>query len=311
MEWVEVTGRTVEIAVAAALKELGLSSTEEATIDVVQEPKAGFLGMGRIDAVVKVTRKPQQKKRRGRRRRKPGDAAKTEKRTSQRPEKTSKRPKDKQTTGKPGQRSKQEHTEQKQAGKKSAPAAPKRQRVEDKPVSDINEQAEVAQDFLEGLVDAFGLEGTVSTRVDEDILFLDISGGQTEALVGQKGSIMYAILDLTRTVIQRKTHGAPRMRIDIAGYGERRRTALETYARRLADRVLVEGGEIALEPMNPADRKVIHDAVTDIEGIETYSEGEDPRRAVIIAMQEGVEPTGGDEKPEETDDREEPEASDD
>lgn len=149
----------------------------------------------------------------------------------------------------------------------------------------IEQQAAVAAEFVEGLLKAFGLEGEVATTVDadENILRLDVTGDQTEALVGRKGVIMQSVLDVARTVVQRKTYGAPRMRIDINGYGERRREALRIYAGRQADRVLSDGGEIMLEPMNAADRKVVHDAVGDIDGVQSYSEGEDPDRAVVIA----------------------------
>ncbi len=149
----------------------------------------------------------------------------------------------------------------------------------------IEERAAVAAEFVEGLLDAFGLEGEVTTTVDvdENILRLDVTGDQTEALVGRKGVIMQSVLDVARTVVQRKTFGAPRMRIDINGYGERRREALRIYATRQADRVLGDGGEIMLEPMNAADRKVVHDAVAEIDGVQSYSEGEDPDRAVVIA----------------------------
>ena len=80
------------------------------------------------------------------------------------------------------------------------------------------------------------------------------------------------------------------MRLDIAGYGERRRAALTIYAGNLAEKVLADGGEIMLEPMNAADRKVVHDAVADISGVRSYSEGEDPHRAVVIAPEEGYTP---------------------
>jgi spoIIIJ-associated protein len=83
--------------------------------------------------------------------------------------------------------------------------------------------------------------------------------------------------------VQRKTQEGARIRLDIAGYGARRREALQIYARRLADKVLEEGGEIMLEPMNPADRKVVHDVITGIDGVRTYSEGEEPNRSVVVA----------------------------
>ncbi len=82
----------------------------------------------------------------------------------------------------------------------------------------IEEQAKVAAAFISGLLDAFGLEGEVASRIEDEVLYLDVTGEQTEALIGQKGSVMYSVLELTRTVVQRKTYGAPRMRIDVGGY---------------------------------------------------------------------------------------------
>lgn len=150
------------------------------------------------------------------------------------------------------------------------------------PDATIEDQAAIAAEFVKGLLEAYGLEGEVTTSVDDDVLKIDVLGDQTEALVGRRGAIMNSVLDVTRTVVQRKTFGAPRMRIDINGYGERRREALRIYTKRQAERVLEEGGEIMLEPMNAADRKVVHDSVADIDGVESVSEGEDPDRAVVI-----------------------------
>lgn len=145
------------------------------------------------------------------------------------------------------------------------------------------EQAEVISEFLGGLLDAFGLEGRVETEVDDDTVYARLVGDQTEALVGPKGAIMQAIHELTRTVVQRKTHEGVRLRLDIAGYAERRREALQIYAGRLAQQVLDDGQERMLEPMNPADRKVIHDAVQALDGVTSYSEGEEPQRSVVIS----------------------------
>lgn len=153
----------------------------------------------------------------------------------------------------------------------------------DKPESSIEDQAKVAEEFLTGLIASFGLDGEVQTRIDDDVLYLDVAGEQTEALVGPKGSTMYSVLELTRTTVQRRTFGAPRMRIDIAGYGARRREALTIYTGKLVEQLLESGGEVMLEPMNAADRKVVHDAAAEIGGVRTYSEGEEPRRAVVIA----------------------------
>lgn len=297
MDWVEVQGSTVDVAVAAALKELQLSSPDEVTIEVLQEPKSGFLGVGSQDALVKVTPKPQQKPRRRRRRRSSNRSDKAPNQQKQQKQQKSSAGKGKgkggggsKTRGRSQKASAKNSTEQRKGsgnngGAKPSTAAPKESRVDEASERSVTveEQAEVASEFLEGLLDAFGLEGEVTTKVEDEILFIDVSGDQTEALVGAKGAIMQSVLELTRTVIQRKTFGAPRMRMDIAGYAERRREALRIYTGKLVEKVLADKGEIMLEPMNPADRKVIHDAVAEHDGVRSFSEGEDPHRSVVIA----------------------------
>ena len=162
----------------------------------------------------------------------------------------------------------------------------KQEPKQEKPETSIEDQARVAEEFLSGLLVSFGLEGEVQTRIEDEVLYLDVVGEQTEALVGAKGATMYSVLELTRTTVQRRTFGAPRMRIDIAGYGARRREALTIYTSKLVEQLRENGGEMMLEPMNAADRKVVHDAAGAFEGVRTYSEGEEPRRAVVIAAVE-------------------------
>jgi spoIIIJ-associated protein len=160
---------------------------------------------------------------------------------------------------------------------------PKQQRDDGEAEVDIEEQRTVVQGFLEGLVAAFGLEGRVESESGDDVITVRIVGEQTEALIGPKGSVMQAILELTRTIVQRKTQAGARIRLDIAGYMERRREALRIYAGRLAEQVVDEGGEIMLEPMNAADRKVVHDVIAEVDGVRSFSEGEEPERSVVIA----------------------------
>lgn len=148
---------------------------------------------------------------------------------------------------------------------------------------DRDEQAAMVKDFLKGLLDAFGLEGDVECTVEEDIILANITGEQTEALVGPKGAILQATLELSRTIVQRKSQAGARIRLDIGGYTERRREALRIYTGRLVEKVVEEGGEIMLEPMNAADRKVVHDAAAELGGVRTFSEGEEPRRSVVVA----------------------------
>jgi spoIIIJ-associated protein len=278
MEWVEAVGRTVDEAVDEALGALGETSRDAVSIEVIDEGKKGLLGLGGRDARVKVTVKPKQKRRR---------RSKARDRKQQRGEGTQP-PNGKSQNGKGG---KPRDSRQRRESKKDHQSAgnggreKKKVVVDNKPdeKADIEEQAQVARDFAEGLLGAFGLEGEVTTRVEDDVLFVDITGEQTEALVGRKGAVVQAVHELTRTVIQRKTFGAPRMRLDIAGYAARRREALKIYAGRLAESVKEDGREAMLEPMNAADRKVVHDAIAEIDGVRSFSEGEEPNRSVVVA----------------------------
>ncbi|OFW64444.1 MAG: hypothetical protein A2135_12205 [Actinobacteria bacterium RBG_16_67_15] len=154
---------------------------------------------------------------------------------------------------------------------------------EETPVAD--QSADIRR-FLEGLLSAFGLEGEVKERIEDGVIYIDVVGEQTEALVGPKGTIIQAVLELCRTIVQRKTMDGAKIRLDIAGYSERRREALRIYTNRLAEKIKAEGGEVMLEPMNAADRKVVHDTVAEIDGVRSFSEGEEPRRSVVIAAEE-------------------------
>ena len=292
MEWVEVQGKTVDLAVQVAIGELGLASKDDAQIEVIQEAKPGFLGMGGREAIVKVTRAPKQRRRRRRGRGNRDEGPKSSQTEGQRKNQSqssnNKNRTDKQSKQRSGgQKPKQDQSNGKRRQEKQmsdTQSESQRKPRDDRPEqAPIEEQAEVAASFIRGLLDAFGLEGEVETRIEDRVLYLDVSGEQTEALIGPKGSVMYSVLELTRTVVQRKTYGAPRMRIDIGGYVERRRAALKIYAGQLADQVIEDQDEVMLEPMNAADRKVVHDAVAEIDQVRSYSEGEDPRRAVVIA----------------------------
>jgi spoIIIJ-associated protein len=139
--------------------------------------------------------------------------------------------------------------------------------------------------FLEGLLDAFGQTGTIeSTKVDDETIELQISGDDLGLLIGPKGQTLQSVQELARTVVQRKATGTHhgRVRIDIGGYRERRKEALARFATQVAADVAASGVAKALEPMHPADRKVVHDTVNDLDGVATTSEGEEPRRRVVI-----------------------------
>jgi spoIIIJ-associated protein len=305
VEWVEVRSKDVESAVAAAVQELGLDGPDAADIEVLQKSERGFLGMGGQDAIVRV--KPKRasggKRRRGGRGRGSGNASgaksgnsRTRSRSSEGGQKASAG----KDSGSAGRGSGKDQTGRSSGAKKARnepprqqqrpPREPRRsnesqQKKEPKVEVEVDrdEQAVMVKDFLTGLLDAFGLEGDVQCTVEEDIILANVTGEQTEALVGAKGAILQAILELSRTIVQRKSQAGARIRLDIGGYTERRREALRIYTGRLVEKIMEEGGEVMLEPMNAADRKVVHDAAADLGGVRTFSEGEEPRRSVVIA----------------------------
>lgn len=282
MEYVEieVKAKTVDLAVEAAMQELGVEDRDEIDVQVMTEPVKGFLGMGGQDAVVRVKRRPAQRRRNRRRKNDRGSRRADEKKARNRQQTRSDGGKNGGTNqGGKGQKSKSGGKQKRTESKVS----------DDRPTLPIEEQAKLAREFLEGLVDVYGLEGSVSTRIEDEVIVADVEGDQTEAMVGVRGNVRSAIHELTRTVLQRYSQDTARLRLDIAGYAERRRKALSIYAEQLIEQLLEEGGEIMLEPMSPADRKVIHDVAAEHGGVTSYSEGEAPRRYVVLSLADGSE----------------------
>ena len=149
----------------------------------------------------------------------------------------------------------------------------------------LQEQAEVAKEFLEGLLDRYGLEATIDVReLDDETVELAAHGEGLGVLVGPKGATIAALQDVTRTVVQRHfPNRTDRILVDVAGYRERRAAALRRFTAEVAADVLESGTERALEPMSPADRKVVHDTALTIDGVTSSSRGEEPNRFVVIS----------------------------
>jgi spoIIIJ-associated protein len=288
VEWVEVKGRTVEVAVEAAMVELGIKEPDLLIVEVIQEPERGFLGLGGKDAIVRVRPKP---KSRPRRREQRSGSDRKDARPNQ-----GGQPRDRGQPPRQGSQRRDGERREPQGdrprqGERSGQgdrSGQRQERREFRPAIEVdpNAQAPAVKEFLVGLINAFGLEGQVEVRVDEDVIIADVRGEQTEALVGPRGSVIEAVHELSRTVLHRRDGESSRVRLDIAGYAERRRRALTIYADQLIDQISSEGGEIMLEPMSASDRKVIHDAVAARSGVRSYSEGEAPRRYVVIATEQ-------------------------
>jgi spoIIIJ-associated protein len=149
----------------------------------------------------------------------------------------------------------------------------------------LEEQGEVGRAFLAGLLSEYGMEASVECRLlDEDTVEIAATGDDLGILVGPRGSTLVAVQDLTRAVVQRQCPSrTDRILVDVAGYREKRSAALKRFSTQIAEEVLSSGQEKALEAMSPADRKAVHDAINEMSGVVTRSEGEDPNRYIVIA----------------------------
>ena len=295
MEWVETTARSVEEAKEQALDQLGVAE-DDAEFEVLDEPRAGLFGRVRGEARVRARVRPTQpraKPERGRRRRPDGAADGGADRTAGGLDVTSGAPAGDgvmvATSGRDDRAAGRRHGSSPDRGPRPAPRRERAARPESadrtrEDAVDAEQVGEEARKFVQGLVDAFGLSGSANVRRDEDDLEVTVDGSDLGLLVGPRGTTLQAIQEITRVAAQRRLgdHDT-RLRVDVGGYRERRRDALSKFASQVAREVVEAGAARSLEPMSSADRKVIHDALSEFDGVVTHSEGEDPQRRVVIA----------------------------
>jgi spoIIIJ-associated protein len=217
VEEIRRSAPSVEEAVDAALGELGVTE-QEVEVTVLQEPRAGVLGIGAQPAEVVVRLR------------------------------------------------------------RSAPE------VSDE---DLDEQGEVAAEFLEGLFARMGVSADVEPVLEGGTMYVDVLGEGPDdddmgLLIGRHGQTLEALQEITRVVVGQRTGMRARVVVDVEEYRRRQRERLEARAREIAQRVSRSGREEELEPMNAYDRKVVHDAVSEISGVQSSSRGEDPERRVVI-----------------------------
>jgi spoIIIJ-associated protein len=144
------------------------------------------------------------------------------------------------------------------------------------------EVAEVALEFLQGLLGAMDLEAEVTTAIEDERATASVAGPDLGLLIGRRGQTLDALQELTRTAVQRKLRTRVRLLVDVEGYRARRRASLEEYAISMARRAIDRGTEIELEAMSAYERKVCHDAIATVEGASSFSEGEEPNRKVVV-----------------------------
>ena len=216
MEQVEKSAATLEEALEAALEELGISE-QEAEVEIVQEPRGGFLGLGSQEAVVRVR--------------------------------------------------------------------PKRGGGEVSP-EELEEQADMAADFLEELCARMGIDADVEPRLTDETMYVEIWGAEGDdemgILIGRHGAVLESLQELVKVLVGQRAGSRCRVIVDVEDYQKRRRARLVGMAREISRRVQKSGRQEKLEPMNSYERKLVHDVVGKFKGLESESEGEEPERRVVI-----------------------------
>lgn len=144
-------------------------------------------------------------------------------------------------------------------------------------------EGDIAADYLEELLDILDYDGDLEMNVEAGRAVVSIDGGDDlDKLVGERGAVLEALQELTRLAVQQASGNRSRLMLDIAGWRKNRRAELTALGTRTAEEVLETGQSVRLRPMTPFERKVVHDAVAKIKGVSSESEGEEPRRQVVI-----------------------------
>ena len=280
MEWVTITAATVEDAKSLALDQLGVAG-EDAEIEVVEEPKPGLFGRLRGEAIVRARVRPTSVRDTSRRERGGERSA----RRSERSERPRNRSRDGARDGardsspsRPPRGRRSERSEADRGGESDSP------RRNDGPKVPPTTMRDAATTFLEGLFAAASMPVRVESTINGDDIEIAVQGDDLTTFVGARGMTLTQLQDITRVVSQRRLgdHDT-RLRVDVGGYRQRRKDALGRFAIKVANDVVETGTPRILEPMNSADRKIVHDTLSTVEGVVTHSEGDDPFRRVVVS----------------------------
>ncbi len=253
---IEVSGKTVEEAVAKALGQLGMER-DEVSVEILEREKRGFLGIGAVSAQVRVSYEA------------PGEsAAKAAPKKAEAPKKVH-----------------AAKAETPKAEPAKAPAAPKTRRLAD------GEQAAATEAFLKGLLERMGVQADMEISPREGGgLNVSLSGSGIGAVIGRRGETLDAIQHLTNYVVNRGNDKRSHINVDAENYRAKREDSLVHLARKMAAKAIKYKRSMALEPMNSYERHIIHTALQDFEGVTTSSTGAEPNRRVVVNYVRSAEP---------------------
>ena len=297
------TGKTIDLAIEAALQQLGMDR-DSVSVQVLQQAKAGFLGLGAQPAKVQVTYEAPDPVPEA-----PKVALSSASRSKPKPAKKPEPPKAEPPKPEPPRQAKEEPPKAEvpaQEGRAEAPKPPKPERKNDaprkenreprppkapKPPKEVKEYTpaqpgsveEKIEAFLKGLLEHMGSKAVPHCWKEEGSSYrVDLVGEDLGYLIGRRGDTLDAIQHLANYSVNRDVDGHIRINVDAESYREKREESLRRYARKKAQQVLKARRRTTLEPMNAYERHVIHAALQDMENISTHSTGVEPNRCVVI-----------------------------
>ena len=298
MEFREITAKTVDEAITKACLELETSS-DNLEIQVVREGTSGFFGIGSKPAIIKVRKKVEEeefdilkelKKEETKKERK--EPVHKEPKKEVKKEIKKEMPKEQPKKEVKKEAPKQARKENKPVVKEEVPVKaekkPEEKKEERKPGVRTEEQIKAMEQdgrkFLEGVFKAMELPVEINMNYDKenDCLEIDFSGEDMGILIGKRGQTLDSLQYLTSLVVNKEQQDYVRVKLDTENYRSRRKDTLENLARNIAYKVKKTRKPVVLEPMNPYERRIIHSALQGNKFVETYSEGNEPYRHVVV-----------------------------
>lgn len=273
MDYKEYTGKTVNDLITDACQDLGVTS-DRLDYVVVDEGSAGFLGLGAKNAVIKARIKSEEVV---------VETAPVQTVAEEAVE-TFKEEIKAEVQAEP--------VKAEASVAEEAPAGKKEEKII--PVSDPAKYEASARKFLEDVFKAMNMEATIKTsfELSENALDIELAGGDMGILIGKRGATLDSLQYLVSLVVNKDSEQYIRVKVDTEDYRERRRATLENLAKNVSAKVKRTGRPYELESMNPYERRIIHSALQDNDYVYTYSEGEGTNRHIVVALKEGVRPTG-------------------
>ncbi|WP_294001349.1 RNA-binding cell elongation regulator Jag/EloR [uncultured Megasphaera sp.] len=279
MNHVEATGKTIEDAVRSGLVQLGLTR-DEVTVEVLSEPKSGFLGIGSKPAVVRVTAKEEAEHVLQRQQEDVRKAEEAEKQAADAAGIAEAEPPCPEEPVSAPAESEIDHPAD--GAKDSVAASPADEAADQKEDFTAEEAAAKAREFLQEVLKNMGMQVVIEKMIKPDKIILHLHGKNLGILIGKHGQTLDALQYLTNLTTNQGKETRHFIMLDVENYRHRREETLKQLALRLSGRVKKKGDRVVLEPMNGYERKIIHVALQDADHVRTESEGQDPYRHVVI-----------------------------